>query len=29
MTKDFSQARVSYERGALDIDSVDADPLTR
>jgi pyridoxamine 5'-phosphate oxidase len=27
MTKDFSQARVSYERGALDVDSVDADPL--
>jgi len=27
MTKDFSQARVSYERGALDIDSVDGDPL--
>ena len=27
MTQDFSQARVSYERGALDVESVDADPL--
>ncbi len=29
MSTDFSQARVSYERGALDADSVDADPYTQ
>jgi pyridoxamine 5'-phosphate oxidase len=29
MDKDFAQARVSYERGALDVDSVDADPFVQ
>jgi len=29
MSTDFSQARVSYDKGALDADAVDADPFTQ
>ncbi len=29
MSQDLSQARISYERGALDVDAVDANPFTQ